>query len=321
MSGMRPTGQLHLGNYAGALENWVRLQDQYECYFMVADWHALTTGYEDTSGIRNNTRDMVLDWLSAGVDPERSVVFVQSEVKEHAELYLLLSMIAPLSWLERVPTYKDILRELSGRDIATHGFLGYPVLQAADIIVYRADGVPVGEDQVAHLELTRELVRRFNHLYGPVFPEPQPLLTQSPVLPGLDGRKMSKSYGNTLNFSDSEEDIRQKLKTMVTDPARVRRRDLGHPDVCPVYALHSIWGPDPQRTAEECRTAAIGCVDCKMVLAAELNRLLEPMRERRRMYADRPHLVDDILHEGARKAAVEARRTMEIVRDAVGIWA
>lgn len=229
MSGMRPTGKLHLGNLFGALINWVKLQDEYHCFFSVADWHALTTGYEDPSNIKNNTNEMLLDWLSAGIDPEKSVVFIQSHVKEHAELHLLFSMITPLSWLERNPTYKEQLKELEGRNITNYGFLGYPVLQAADILAYRADGVPVGEDQLPHLELAREIARRFNFLYKPVFPEPQAILTEAKILPGIDNRKMSKSYNNTIDISDSPEVIRKKVKLMVTDPNRIKKTDPGNP--------------------------------------------------------------------------------------------
>ena len=245
LSGMRSTGKLHLGNYVGALENWVRMQDEYECFFFVADWHALTTDYADTSRIKENSLEVLLDWLAAGLDPERCTMFIQSHVPQHAELHLLFSMITPLGWLERVPTYKEQRENIAEKDLGTYGFLGYPVLQAADILIYKGDFVPVGEDQVAHVELTREIARRFNQFYGgkrfPVFPEPQPLLTPSPKLPGTDGRKMSKSYGNTIMLTDPEPVVRQKLKTMVTDPARVRRSDPGNPDVCPVGDLHKIF--------------------------------------------------------------------------------
>ncbi len=244
LSGMRPTGKLHLGNFVGALQNWVRMQDEYECFFMVADWHALTTDYADTTGIKQNSLEVVLDWLAAGLDPEKAVIFIQSHVPAHAELHLLFSMITPLGWLERVPTYKEQRENIKDKDLSTYGFLGYPVLQAADILVYKADCVPVGEDQVAHVELTREIARRFNGFYGgqkEVFPEPQSLLTPAPKLPGTDGRKMSKSYGNTILLTDPEPVLRQKLKTMVTDPARVRRSDPGNPDVCPVGDLHKIF--------------------------------------------------------------------------------
>jgi tryptophanyl-tRNA synthetase len=257
LSGMRSTGKLHLGNYVGALDNWVRMQDEYECYFCVVDWHALTTDYADTSRVKQNSVEVALDWLAAGLDPEKCVIFIQSHVPEHAELHLLLSMITPLGWLERVPTYKEQRENIKDKDLGTYGFLGYPVLQAADILMYKADVVPVGEDQVAHIELTREIARRFNGFYGKrgdVFPQPQALLTRSPKLPGTDGRKMSKSYGNAILLTDPEPVVRQKLKTMVTDPARVRRSDPGNPDVCPVGDLHKIFS-----SAETMEKVNIGC--------------------------------------------------------------
>ena len=268
LSGMRSTGKLHLGNYVGALQNWVRMQDEYECFFMVADWHALTTDYADTSRIKENSLEVVLDWLAAGLDPEKSVIFIQSHVPAHAELHLLFSMITPLGWLERVPTYKEQRENIKDKDLGTYGFLGYPVLQAADILVYKADCVPVGEDQVAHVELTREIARRFNGFYGArkeVFPEPQALLTPAAKLPGTDGRKMSKSYGNMVLLTDPEPVVRQKLKTMVTDPARVRRSDPGNPDVCPVGDLHKIFSSKETmaKVYEGCRSAGIGCIECK----------------------------------------------------------
>src|SRR6195256_3673126 len=245
LSGMRSTGKLHLGNYVGALDNWVRMQDEYECFFEVADWHALTTDYADTSRVKENSLEVALDWLAAGLDPEKCVMFIQSHIPAHAELHLLFSMITPLGWLERVPTYKEQRDNIKDKDLATYGFLGYPVLQSADILIYKADFVPVGEDQVAHVELTREIARRFNGFYkgrrGQGFPEPQSLLTPTPKLPGTDGRKMSKSYGNTIMLTDPEPVVRLKLKTMVTDPARVRRTDPGNPDVCPVGDLHKIF--------------------------------------------------------------------------------
>ncbi|MEW6230153.1 MAG: tryptophan--tRNA ligase [Bacillota bacterium] len=319
-SGMRPTGRLHLGNLFGALMNWVRLQDDHQCFFGVVDWHALTTAYEDTSEIRANTRELVTDYLSAGIDPEKSVVIRQSDVKQHAELSLLFSMITPLSWLERCPTYKEQLRELEGREIMTHGFLGYPVLMAADILVYKADAVPVGEDQLPHVELTREIARRFNFLYGTVFTEPQAKLNEVVLLPGTDGRKMSKSYDNVIEMSASAEEVRAKIENMVTDPARIRRTDPGHPEVCSVHALHTVFS----RTAladitEECVRAGIGCVDCKRRLVRAVNEFLEPIRERRRAIEGKPGLVDDILSEGAKRARVVAEATLEEVRQAMGI--
>jgi tryptophanyl-tRNA synthetase len=320
MCGMRPSGDLHLGNHLGTLRNMVELQGRYACYFEIADWHMLTTGYEDTSGLRRAIEDMLLTWLSAGIDPERAVVFVQSDVPEHAELALLLGMVTPLSWLERVPTYKEQLRELEGREIATLGFLGYPVLQAADILAYRADGVPVGRDQLPHLEIAREIVRRFNHLYGPVFPEPRAMLTDSPVVLGTDGRKMSKSYGNTLPLDAPAEDIARRIRTMVTDPQKVRRHDVGHPEVCPVFTLHRALA-DAATVADieaGCRSGVLGCVDCKVRLTAEVEALLAPMRERRA--AVRPGDVRDILAAGAGQARAEARETLEETREAMRLW-
>lgn len=319
-SGMRPTGRLHLGNLFGALINWVRLQEDYQCFFGVVDWHALTTAYEDTSEIRANTRELVMDYLSAGIDPEKSVVMRQSDVKQHAELYLLFSMITPLSWLERCPTYKEQLRELEGREIMTHGFLGYPVLMAADILVYRADAVPVGEDQVPHIELAREIARRFNFLYGAVFSEPQARLNEIVLLPGTDGRKMSKSYDNVIEMSASEREVTSKVGNMVTDPARIRRTDPGHPEVCSVHALHEVFSKTTLADiAKECMNAGIGCVACKRQLASAVNEFLEPIRERRRAIEKSPGLVEDILAEGAKRARVVAEATLEEVRQAMGI--
>lgn len=330
LSGMRPTGKLHLGNYMGALANWVRLQHDYECYFFIADWHALTTDYADTSRLPQNIREVALDWLAAGLDPEKSTLFIQSTVEQHASLHLLFSMITPLGWLERVPTYKEQIENLSGKDLTTYGFLGYPLLQSADILLYQADFVPVGQDQVAHVELTREVARRFNQFYkkiGPtgsepveIFPEPQALLTPSPKLPGTDGRKMSKSYGNTIMLSDPEPEIRRKLKPMVTDPARVRRTDAGDPDRCPVFDLHKVFS-SAEKQAEVragCTTASIGCIECKGWLADAVVAELAPMQERREHYAQ-GNLVDDILEDGRKRAAQRARTTMAEVRSAVGL--
>lgn len=330
LSGMRPTGKLHLGNYMGALLNWVRLQNDYECYFFIADWHALTTDYADTSNIAENTLEVALDWLAAGLDPERSVIFVQSSVPEHAELHLLLSMITPLGWLERVPTYKEQQQQIGdvaagGKDLSTYGFLGYPLLQSADILLYQADFVPVGQDQVAHVELTREVARRFNQFYpapagvAAVLPEPQVLLTPSPKLPGTDGRKMSKSYGNTILLTDPEPVVRQKLKTMVTDPARVRRSDPGEPDLCPVGDLHKVFStPETmQKVYAGCRSAGIGCIECKGWLADAVVARLNPLQERRREYENSPALVHEILAQGSGRARARAAKTMEQVRDAM----
>ncbi len=320
LSGNRPTGKLHLGNFAGALANWVKLQDDYECFFMVADWHALTTGYEDTSELKNYTRQMLIDWLSAGLDPERSAIFRQSDVKEHAELHLLLSMITPLGWLERCPTYKEQLQQLSGKSITNYGFLGYPVLMAADILVYKADTVPVGEDQLPHLELAREIARRFNYLYTPVFLEPQAKLSQVPILPGIDGRKMSKSYGNTIALSDPPEKVREKVNAMVTDPQRIRKSDPGHPDVCTVYAYYKGLAPeliDGRR--QECEAGKIGCVACKKELANVLLEILGPIHERRHELEAQPGFVESVLEEGAAKARPIAVQTMAEVREAMRI--
>jgi tryptophanyl-tRNA synthetase len=321
LSGMRSTGKLHLGNYVGALDNWVRMQDEYECFFMVADWHALTTDYADTSRIKANSLEVALDWLAAGLDPGKSTIFIQSHVPEHAELHLLFSMIAPLGWLERVPTYKEQRENIKDKDLGTYGFLGYPVLQSADILVYQAGVVPVGEDQVAHVELTREIARRFNGFYGEIFPEPKSLLTIAPKLPGTDGRKMSKSYGNTIMLTDPETVVRQKLKTMVTDPARVRRTDPGNPDVCPVGDLHKIFSG--RETLEKvyagCRSAGIGCIECKGWAADALVQLLTPMQERRRKFEENPRLAWDILQDGTHRARKAAAQTMAAVRDAMGM--
>ena len=324
LSGMRSTGRLHLGNYVGALDNWVGMQDHYDCFFEVADWHALTTDYADTTRVKENSLEVALDWLAAGLDPERSVIFIQSHVPAHAELHLLLSMITPLGWLERVPTYKEQRENIKDKDLATYGFLGYPVLQSADILIYKADVVPVGEDQVAHVELTREIARRFNGFYcgaNDIFPEPQSLLTPAPKLPGTDGRKMSKSYGNTIMLTDPEPAVRQKLKTMVTDPARVRRSDPGNPDVCPVGDLHKIFSARStlDKVYEGCRSAKIGCIECKSWAADALVQLLVPMQVRRKKYEDNPRLAWDILEAGSERARQAAGETMNEVREAMGM--
>jgi tryptophanyl-tRNA synthetase len=325
LSGARPTGKLHLGNYVGAVSNWVRMQDEYECFFFIADWHALTTDYADTSKVKENSFEVLLDLLAAGLDPERCTLFLQSHVPQHAELYLLFSMITPLGWLERVPTYKDQQENLKEKDLSTHGFLGYPVLQAADILMYKGDFVPVGEDQVPHVELTREIARRFNQFYNlegsPVFPEPRPLLTPTPKLPGTDGRKMSKSYGNTILLADPEPVVRQKLKTMVTDPARIRRSDPGNPDVCPVGDLHKIFSSRETLAKVDagCRSAGIGCIECKSWAADAIVTILNPMQERRKKYEDNPRLAWDILEAGSAKGRGVADITMGEVREAMGM--
>ncbi len=355
LSGMRPTGKLHLGNYMGALKNWVGLQHQknddgsrkYECYFFIADYHALTTDYADSRNVAQNTLDVALDWLGAGLDPEICTLFVQSHVPQHAELHLVLSMITPLSWLERVPTYKEQQENLKGKDLSTYGFLGYPLLQSADILMYQADFVPVGQDQVAHVELTREVARRFNQFWPPagyvppthaqlketlvaegagpkgqngvqpILPEPQVLLTPSPKLPGTDGRKMSKSYNNTILLTDPEPVVRQKLKTMVTDPARVRRSDPGDPDKCPVGDLHKVFST-PETLAkvyEGCRSAGIGCLECKGWAADSIVRELAPIQERRAQYDEKRVL--EVLSDGAVRARKRASKTMAEVNEAM----
>ncbi len=322
LSGMRPTGKLHLGNLLGALDNWVRLQDDYECFYMVADWHALTTGYEETDSIRRDTKQMVLDWLSAGLDPEKNALFVQSQVKEHAELYLLLSMITPISWLERCPTYKDQLQQLENRNIATHGFLGYPVLQTADIIIYKATEVPVGEDQAAHLEISRELARRFNHLYKKVFPEPKILLNKVTMLPGVDGRKMSKSYRNDITLAAEEKEIKEKVQQMVTDPARIRKDDKGHPEVCVVYRFQEIFNAEEsEEINEQCRSGTIGCVSCKNLLIKRLCEELLPIVEKRKALERKEGYVEEVLEYGAERARKVASETLEEVREAMKIYA
>ncbi|HSF19995.1 MAG TPA: tryptophan--tRNA ligase [Vicinamibacteria bacterium] len=319
LSGMRPTGAAHLGHLVGAFENWVAMQDELETFYCIVDWHALTTDYADTRELRANVRELALDFLAVGLDPERSTLFVQSQVPAHAELHLLLSMVVPLPWLERVPTYKEQIDQLREKDLSTYGFLGYPLLQAADILIYRADFVPVGEDQRPHVELTREIARRFNHFYGKVLSEPEVKLTPTPKLPGTDGRKMSKSYGNTIGLGEDEASIRGKLKTMVTDPARVRRADPGNPDKCPVFDLHKVFSSGETRrwAAEGCRSAGIGCIECKNALADHLLDRIRPIAERRRDYQRRPDDVRDIFREGARRAREQAENTLHAVRSAV----
>ncbi len=391
LSGMRPTGQLHLGHYHGVLKNWVRLQQEFDCFFFVADWHALTTHYEDSQIIADSVWDMVIDWLAAGVNPGSAQLFIQSHVPEHAELHLLLSMVTPLGWLERVPSYKDQQERLRERDLATYGFLGYPLLQSADILIYGADKVPVGEDQVAHVELTREVARRFNHLFGRepgfeeaaeaairkmgkknarlyrdllkryqeqgdheavgiahallaeqqnlaitdrerllgylegsgrmILTEPEALLTPASKMPGLDGQKMSKSYNNTISLRDVPEDVSEKLRTMPTDPARVRRTDPGNPDVCPVWQLHEIYSDDmvKQGVREGCTTASIGCIDCKQHIIDAVLQELEPIQERAREFEQDPRRVRAIINEGSEAARDVARETLEEVRQAMGL--
>lgn len=391
LSGMRPTGQLHLGHYHGVLKNWLRLQHTYECFFFVADWHALTTHYDDPSNISTSAYDMVVDWLAVGINPGSAKVFIQSQVPEHAELHLLLSMITPLSWLERVPSYKDQQEKLKEKDLATFGFLGYPLLQSADILMYKAGQVPVGEDQVAHVELTREVARRFNHLYGRepgfeekaeaaavkmgkknaklykelrrkyqeqgdqealetaralldtqqnitlgdrerlfgylegagkiILPEPQALLTESPKMPGLDGQKMSKSYGNTISLRENPADVEQKLRTMPTDPARVRRTDPGDPNKCPVWEFHKVYSADETKewVQQGCTTAGIGCIDCKQPIIDTVLKELEPIQERAKEYLDDPKIVQNFINEGVEAARDVAEDTLEEVRAAMGL--
>jgi tryptophanyl-tRNA synthetase len=391
LSGMRPTGQLHLGNYHGALRNWIDLQYQYECYFFIADWHALTTGYEDVKGLETHVEQMLIDWLGAGLNPGACTIFIQSRVPEHAELHLLLSMITPLGWLERVPTYKDQMEQLKDKDLSTYGFLGYPLLQSADILLYRPQYVPVGEDQVAHVEITREVARRFNHLYGrepefetkaekalkqlggrnsslyrdarkayqeqgdveslakaraliegsarltvadrerllgylegtgrSILPEPQVLLTATPKVPGLDGRKMSKSYGNTIGLREETDSVAKKLRTMTTDPARVRRTDPGDPAKCPVWDLHRVYSDEKTQAwvQEGCRSAGIGCLECKKPLIDQVVAEIDGIRARAREYEQSPELLRGIISEGCERARETARDTMHDVREAMGL--
>ena len=320
---MRPTGKLHLGHLHGALQNWVDLQntDTYDCFYFVADWHALTSDYKDTNLIKAYSLDMVVDWLSVGLDPIMSTLFVQSEVKEHAELFLILSMITPLSWLERNPTYKEMQEELSNKDLSTFGFLGYPVLQAADIIMYKAYGVPVGVDQLPHVELTREIARRFNFLYRDIFPVPEPLLTEVPKLMGLDGRKMSKSFDNSICLRDRGDVLRQKVSSMFTDPQRMRRKDPGRPDVFNAFPFHTIYSPSSEadEIADACKKAGIGCVECKKRLAQRIEEGMTPIHERQDYYLNHLDDVREIINDGVRRATEIARLTMEQVREAVKI--
>ena len=321
VSGMRPTGKLHLGHFHGVLSNWLELQRNFDCFFFAADWHSLTTEYANTEGIKESIHEMVLDWLAFGIDPEKSVIFEQSRVPQHAELNLILSMITPVSWLERNPTYKEMQENLSTKDLSTFGFLGYPVLMASDIIVYKAERVPVGQDQIPHLEITREIARRFNHLYGEVFPEPAALLTETPKVLGLDGRKMSKSYGNAIFLSDDAEETRKKVMSMVTDTQRPFKRDPGEPDRCIAFTLHSLYVPQEKR--EEivvgCRSAQLGCVDCKKILAGCMIDTLAPFRARREELARQSGLVAEVLAEGSRKAEVVAKQTMVEARAALRV--
>jgi len=320
LSGIQPTGLLHLGNLIGAVENWVKLQEQYDCYFFIADLHALTTAYDDIRRVKEDIKQMTIDLLSSGIDPEKCVLFKQSDLPEHSELHLLFSMITPLAWLERVPTYKSKIDELKGKDLHTYGFLGYPVLQAADILIYKAELVPVGQDQLAHIELTREIARRFNHFYGNIFPEPKDLLTEFPVLPGTDGRKMSKSYNNTIAISDTPEKVRSKVSCMVTDPARVKRDDKGHPEVCTIYDYYKVFAKNrSDAVAAECREARRGCVECKRELAEILINYLAPIHQKREELEKKPEKLALTLTAGAEKARKLAALTLNEAKKAMGL--
>ena len=321
LSGMQPSGLMHLGNLLGALENWKTLQAEHDCFFFAADWHALSTNYADTSRVKEFTQELLIDWLAAGIDPNKTTVFIQSQVPEHAILHLLFSMIIPVPWLERNPTYKEKQDEIKEKDLSTYGFLGYPVLQAADILLYKPDLVPVGKDQLPHLELTREVGRRFNNLYTPVFPEPKEYLTQFPKVLGIDGRKMSKSYHNTINLSDTEPIVRQKLKTMVTDPARIRRTDKGNPEICPVYDFHKIFSQEStiKQIDSDCRTAAIGCIDCKKQVADAMVERLSPIWETRATVTAQPEHIREVVEEGRKRASGVAKETMRDVNKAMMI--
>ena len=330
---MRPTGSLHLGNYLGALQEWIKLQDEYRCFFMVADWHALTSDYADASHLQQSIKEMLLDWLGAGIDPEKSSIFIQSLVPEHIELSTFLGMFTPTAWLERNPIYKDQIVQLANKDIETFGFLGYPVLMAADILLYRSQVVPVGEDQLPHLEITREIARRVNWYYGgpiepvtneptnPIFPLPEAKLSSAPKLLGLDGRKMSKSYGNSIFISDSEEEVSNKIRTMITDPQRVKKTDKGNPNICGVYSYHKLFSDkaENEELCMSCKNATIGCVACKKHLATNLNKMLAPIREKRAFYQNKPALISDILENGIAKARKEAQKTIHILKEKVGM--
>ena len=318
LSGMRPTGRLHLGHFVGALENWVKFQDEYECFFEVADWHALTSEYHNSGSIAQNSIEIMADFLSVGLDPKRSTIFVQSHVPFHTDLHLILSMVTPVGWVERCPTYKDQVKELAAKDINTYGFLGYPVLQAADILMYRAHVVPVGEDQLPHLEMTREITRRFNNIFGDVFPEPQARLTEVPLLLGLDRRKMSKSYDNSIALSEEPDSVRKKIGSAITDPQRMRRNDPGRPDYCNIHAYYRVFVPDKaDEVAGQCKAAEIGCVDCKKVLAEDLIQWLEPIQTKRAELTRDESTIRDIIAEGDKKAHAAAEETMAAVHEAI----
>lgn len=322
LSGMQSSGKLHLGNLIGALSNWVKLQDKYDCYYFVADWHSLTTGYADPSFIKESTKDLLVNFLAAGLDPDKCTIFIQSRIIEHAELHLLLSMITPLGWLERVPTYKEKQNELKDKDLNTYGFLGYPLLQTADIIIYRAKYVPVGIDQVPHLEISREIARRFNFLYKEIFPEPEALLTEFPKVVGVDGRKMSKSYDNAIYLSDDPKTVEHKIRTMVTDPARVKKTDPGNPEVSPVFQLHKVFSSkeEQEEVAEGCRTAGIGCIDCKKILIKNVFKLMEPIWTKRNELLNNPEMLYSVVEKGNARAKKTASETMVLVREAMGLY-
>ena len=320
LSGIQPTGKLHLGNLIGAIENWVKLQDKYDCYFFIADLHALTTTYDDIKGLKGDITGVALDLLASGLDPNKCVLFKQSDLPEHSELHLLFSMITPVPWLERVPTYKSKINELKGKDLGTYGFLGYPVLQAADILIYKADYVPVGQDQLPHIELTREIARRFNHFYGDVFPEPKDLLTKFPVLPGTDGRKMSKSYGNTIAIADPADVVKKKVSSMVTDPARIKKDDKGHPEVCSVYEFYKVFAGGRSATVvAECREAVRGCVACKKELGQLLVDYLAPIHKKRAELVKHPAKVEKLLAEGAARARQICGPSLQDAKMAMGL--
>ncbi|MFC1839630.1 tryptophan--tRNA ligase [Thermodesulfobacteriota bacterium] len=322
VSGMRPTGKMHLGHLHGALNNWKTLQQDYECFFFIADWHALTSEYANTEIIKESVYEIIKDWVSVGLDPQESTFFIQSEIKEHTELHLVFSMITPLPWLERNPTYKEQLKELTQKDLYTYGFLGYPVLQAADILIYKANGVPVGEDQAPHVELTREIARRFNHLYKrDVFPEPATLLAPTSKILGLDRRKMSKSYNNSIFLTDSDDEILSKTGQMITDPQRARKTDPGNPDICNVFTFHEIYSPADivSQVNNECRSAEIGCVDCKKIMAKNLLEALLPVREKRKELDSNEELVKEIIDNGNKRAKAIAESTMSEVKEVIGI--
>ncbi|MCA6071634.1 MAG: tryptophan--tRNA ligase [Endomicrobium sp.] len=317
LSGMRATGRLHLGHYFGALKNWVVLQDECDCYYMSSDWHALTTDYADTSKIDENTLEMVADWITVGIDPQKAVIFKQSMVTQHSELFLILSMISPLGWLERCPTYKDQIKEIKNKDLNNYGFLGYPVLMAADILLYKADTVPVGEDQLSHLEFTREITRRFNNFYGDVLIEPKEQLTKSARVPGLDGRKMSKSYGNSIFLGEEDDVLKEKVRNMFTDPLKIRKDDPGHPDGCVAFAFHEIFNKEYKKREEECKNGSMSCVACKKQLTEMLSEFMKPLTEKRKAVISDKTYLRNVINTGNQKAKETAQKTMLEIRQAL----